>query len=78
MRKYLEDIVVPIDTPLLSTLEMILFHQFAFDTSQLAQFISHTPKFKTLDEGRVAILNGAFLDHTSTGKRRKARIRNVM
>jgi hypothetical protein len=54
--EYLEDLVAQIDTPLLDILEITFFHQFAFDTSQLAQFITRTPKFKTLDEARVGIL----------------------
>jgi hypothetical protein len=54
--EYLEDLVGQIDTPLLDTLEITFFHQFAFDTSKLTQFITRTPKFKTLDEARVGIL----------------------
>jgi hypothetical protein len=40
--EYLEDLVARIDTPLLSNLEMRLFHQLIFDTPQLAQFISRS------------------------------------
>jgi hypothetical protein len=55
--EYLEDLVARIDAPLLNILEI---HQFTFDTSQLAQFISRTPKFKTLDEARVGIFERSF------------------
>ena len=45
--EYLEDLVARIDTPLLSCLEMTLFHQLIFDTPQLAQFISrNSPRQK--------------------------------
>jgi hypothetical protein len=55
--EYLEDLVARIDTPLLDTFKLTTtFFQlgrFAFYTSQLAEFISRTPKFKTLDEARM-------------------------
>ena len=53
--EYLEDLVARIDTPILNILEITFFRHFAFDTSQLAQFISRTPRFKTLDKARVDI-----------------------
>ena len=53
--EYSEDVVVRIDTPLLNILEITFFRQFAFHTSQLAQFISRRPKFKTPDKARVDI-----------------------
>ena len=40
--EYLEDLVARIDTPLLSCLDMTLFHQLIFDTPQLAQFLSRS------------------------------------
>jgi hypothetical protein len=50
---YLEDLVARIDTPLLDNLTIIFIYQVIFDTPQLAQFISRTPKFKTYDKARV-------------------------
>ncbi len=51
--KYLEDLVARIDAPLLNHLEVTFFHQLIFDTPQLTQFISRTPKFNVRDEARV-------------------------
>ena len=48
VNEYLEDLVARIDTPLLSRLNMTLFHQLIFDTPQLAQFISrNSPRQKS-------------------------------
>jgi hypothetical protein len=47
--------VARIDAPQLGVLAIIFFHQPIFDTPQLTQFISRTPKFKTHDEARVII-----------------------
>jgi hypothetical protein len=55
--KYLEDLVARIDAPLLDNLEVVFFHQQIFDTPQLAQFISRTPKFKARDEARIVFTN---------------------
>ena len=52
--EYLDELVARIDTPLLDNLEMTLFHQLSFDTPQLTQFISRTPKFKTFEQARLA------------------------
>jgi hypothetical protein len=51
--EYLEGLVTRIDAPLLDNLEVTFFHQLIFDTPQLAQFISRTPKLKAYDEARV-------------------------
>jgi hypothetical protein len=51
--EYLEGLVAWIDAPLLDNLEITFFHQPIFDTPQLTQFISRTPKFKAHDEARV-------------------------
>jgi hypothetical protein len=51
--EYLEDLVARIDAPLLDKLFITFFHQLIFDTPQLAQFISRTPKFEAYDEVRV-------------------------
>ena len=56
--KYLENLVALIDAPLLDYLFITFFHQLIFETPQLAQFISRTPKFKTHDEARVVFSDG--------------------
>jgi len=52
--EYLDELVACIDAPLLDNLEITLFHQLLFDTPQLTQFISRSPKFKTHEEARLA------------------------
>ena len=51
--EYLDDLVTRIDAPLLNQLRIKFFHQLIFDTPQLVQFISRTPKLKACDEARV-------------------------
>jgi hypothetical protein len=51
--EYLEDLVAQIDAPILDKLDITFFHQLIFDTPQLTQFITRTPKFKAHDEARV-------------------------
>jgi hypothetical protein len=51
--EYLEDLVARIDAPLLDNLEITFFYQQNFNTSQLTQLISRTPKFRTHDEAHV-------------------------
>ena len=51
--EYLEDLIARVDAPLLNELDIIFFHQLIFDTPQLTQFISRTPKFKACDDARV-------------------------
>jgi hypothetical protein len=55
--EYLEDLVARIDAPLLDSLRIFLYHKLIFDTPQLTQFISRTPKFKVLNETRVTFGN---------------------
>jgi hypothetical protein len=57
--EYLEDFVVRIDTPLLDSLIIFLFHQFIPDTAQLAQFINRTPKLKAHNEAHVFFHNSS-------------------
>ena len=57
--EYLEDLVARIDAPLLDKSDIIFFHQLIFDTPQLAQFISRTPKFKASDEVHVIFHDGS-------------------
>ena len=68
--EYLDDLVARIDAPVLDRLKITFFHQLIFDTPQLAQFISRTPKFKAYDDAgvqfsdlgvRVSILGGALI-----------------
>jgi hypothetical protein len=47
---YLDELVAWINAPLLDNLEITFFHQLSFDTPQLTQFISRTPRFKTTHE----------------------------
>jgi hypothetical protein len=49
----MEDLVTRIDAPQLNALDIMFFHQLIFDTPQLVQFISRTPKLKAYDEARV-------------------------
>ena len=51
--EYLDDFVARIDAPLLGYFHITFFHQLIFDTPQLTQFISRTPKFKAYDEAHV-------------------------
>jgi hypothetical protein len=51
--KYLEDIVALIDAPLLEYFHINFFHQLIFETPQLNQFVSRTPKIKAHGEARV-------------------------
>jgi hypothetical protein len=53
VNEYLEDIVAQIDAPLLDALSITFFHQLAFNTRQLAQFIGRAPKLEGYTEARV-------------------------
>ena len=44
-----------IDAPVLDNLDITFFHQLAFDTPKLPQFISRTPNFKAHDEACVVV-----------------------
>jgi hypothetical protein len=54
---YLEDLLAPIDAPLLTYLRITFFHQNNFHTPRLFQFIGRTPKLKSPDEVRVQFHN---------------------
>jgi hypothetical protein len=56
--EYLEDLVARIDAPLLIKLHITFFNDIVFDTPELAQFISRTPKFKAHDKARLVFDNG--------------------
>ena len=51
--EYLEDLIAPIDSPLLDNLDVIVFHQPELDTTQFAQFVDRTPKLKPLHEAHI-------------------------
>jgi hypothetical protein len=51
--EYLDDFVSHIDAPRLSDLHIIFFNQIDFDSPQLAQFISRTPRINLPDEAHV-------------------------
>ena len=55
--EYLDDLVAHIDAPQLSVLEIIFFNRIAFDTIQLAQFISCIPRLKVLKNARVVFIH---------------------
>jgi hypothetical protein len=58
--EYLEDLVACIDAPQLNSLFISsLINQSDLGVSQLAQFVSRTPMFKTLDEARVGFCGDA-------------------
>jgi hypothetical protein len=48
--EYLENLIAPIDSPLLDNLDVILFR---LNAPQLAQFVDRTPKLKALDEAHI-------------------------
>ena len=56
--EYLEDFVARIDAPQLYYFHISFFHQLIFDTPQLAQFFSRTPRFNaSAHEARVVFSN---------------------
>jgi hypothetical protein len=69
--EYLEDFVARIDAPLLDELQIEFFHQLIFDTPQLTQFVSRTPKLRAYNEARVRFTDWAVwmtISQTSNGK----------
>ena len=57
--EYLEDLVACIDAPQLNSLFISLINQIDHGVPQLAQFITRTPMFKTLDKARVGFCGDA-------------------
>ena len=55
--EYLEDLLARIHAPLLNDLRINFFHKLIFDTPQLTQLISRTPKFTVLNEAHVTFYN---------------------
>jgi hypothetical protein len=51
--EYLEDLMAPIDAPLLDILQVTFSHHRISNTPHLTQFISRTPKFKTHDTAHL-------------------------
>ena len=69
--EYLEDFVSRINVPLLDELTIFFFDPLIFNTPQLAEFISRTPKFKGHDEARVVFSDwrvSVILPQTSDGR----------
>jgi len=50
--EYLEDLISPIDSPLLDNLDVIV-HHLELDTPQLAEFVDRASKLKALREAHV-------------------------
>jgi hypothetical protein len=68
---YLEDLVARIDAPLLDYLDITFFHQLIFETPQLTQFFSRTPKLQTHDKAQVFFADwgvSVTLPQTSDGR----------
>ena len=59
--EYLDDLLARIDAPLLDNFHITFFHQLIFDTPQLTQFISRTPKFKACDYARAQFFDWGVL-----------------
>ena len=57
--EYLEDLVAHIDAPQLDILEITFFNQILFDTPQLMQFISRTPRLKALEKAHLSFYSRA-------------------
>jgi hypothetical protein len=66
--EYLEDLAARIDAPLLDRLIITFFYQLIYDSPQLIQFMSRTPKFKAHNEALVVFTSynvSLTLPHTS-------------
>ena len=59
--EYLEDLVAYIDAPQLESLHIIFFDVIVFDTPQVIQFISRTPKLKALEKAPSSMIS--YLTH---------------
>jgi hypothetical protein len=57
--EYLEDLLVHIDAPSLSDLNITFFNQIDFDTPQLVQFISRTPRLNAVEIAHLRFRGGA-------------------
>jgi hypothetical protein len=68
LSEYLEDLVARIETPLLDTLAITLFHQLILETPQLTQFISRTLEVKAYDEVHMVFSNWDVSVETFDGK----------
>ena len=67
--EYLEDLIAPIDSPLLDNLDVTVFRQPGSATPQLAQFVDRTPKLKALHEARIVFGDSAFVSFSRTRPR---------
>ena len=59
--EYLDDLVARIDAPLLNYWNITFFYQSIFNTPQLTEFISRTPKFKAYNGVHVEFSNHGFV-----------------
>ena len=57
--EYLDDLVARIAVPQLTSLYITFFNQIVFDTPQLVQFISRTPRLKALERAHIAFEDNA-------------------
>ena len=57
--EYLEDLLACVDAPQLNSLCISLINHIDHGVPQLAQFITRTPMFKTLNEARVGFCGDA-------------------
>ena len=65
--EYLDDLVARIDAPLLERLQITFFHQLIFNTPQLTQFISRTPKINRFDGATVRFFDSSVFVKTIDG-----------
>ena len=75
--EYFEYLVARLDAPLLDELDVTFFHQMIFDTLQLTQFISRSPKLKACDESRIYFSDwnvSVTLTRTSDGSDQRLRV----
>ena len=64
--EYLEDLVACIDAPRLGRFGITFFNDLVFDTPQLIQFISRTPKLKALENAHINLhAHAASIDSSS-------------
>ena len=61
----MDDLVARIDAPLLRYFHITFFHQLIFDTPQLTQLISRTPKINAFDGARVEFFESSVFVETT-------------
>jgi F-box-like len=63
LSEYVEDLVARIDTPLLDSIDISIFHQLTFDIPQLTQLMRRTTRFQALDETHVDFFFNVNFNH---------------